>query len=179
MEFLLSSFPAGPEINALYQRLRSRAFRQLRTNSTAQEDALASAVHDGFIIFLDKLQSADMEVRRPEAFAFEIIKRTYWDYRRRVKKQEISRDPSTILLEEPIPNRQRFANGTALFASLGEPFLFQWYQRLPAEDQQLLDLRCQGYKDHEIAQLLERSHGGIRNRFSKLLNEARVVAKVA
>lgn len=178
MECLSSSFPEGPEINALYQRLHSRAFRQLQTNCTAQEDALASALHDGFILFLRKLHNSDFEVLRPESFAFEIIKRTYWDYRRRIKRREIPSDPSTILFAEPIPDRQRFANGTTLFASLQEPFLFHWYQQLSTTDQYLLDLRCQGYKDHEIAEQLQRSHGGIRNRFSKLLNEARMAAKV-
>lgn len=179
MDYLSSSFPEGPEINDLYERLRQQAFRKLlRTRHSALEDALASAVQDGFMIFLRKLQTADLEVQRPEAFAFEIIKRTFWDYRRRAQRCEFPQDPAELIPSD-LYHRPRFADGDALFGSLPESFLLHWYQRLPAADQQLLDLRCQGYQDQEIADLLQRSHGGVRNRFSKLLDEARKIARAS
>lgn len=177
METLSSTLPAGPELNLLYERLRRKAARLVRSHRNPHfQDAFDSAMQDGFLIFLRKLRTSDLPVKHPEAFALEIIKRTFWDYRRRAQRRELPHDPADL---SPTPfdfnYRPRYADGNTLFASLPEPFLWDWYQRLLPFDQRLIDLRCLGYQDWEIAKLMDRSYGNIRNRFSKLLAAAREV----
>lgn len=173
MENLLSALSVGPELVNLYDRLRVRASRQLlQGREVHQEDALANALQDGFLIFLRKLRTSTQVIRNPEVFAFEIIKRTFWDYRRRAIRREIPQDPAELIPRD-IYYRPRFADGSSLFASLPEEHLWHWYQCLPELDQQLIDLRCLGYKDQEIAHLLHLSHGGVRNKFSKLIKAAK------
>jgi RNA polymerase sigma factor (sigma-70 family) len=173
MEYLSSVTPATPELNHLYNRLRIRAQRKfLPQAQTRYEDALASAVQDGFLIFLRKQRTTEQQIRNPEAFAFEIIKRTFWDYRRRAQRRDVPQDPAELTPYDLYP-RPRFANGDSLFASLPEPYLWHWYQKLSSADQQLIDLRCLGYGHREIAQLLQMSYGNVRNKFSNLIKAAK------
>lgn len=180
MEHNSSLSPTPSDWNAFFKHLRQRAHQQLLGRQVAYylKDALESAVSDGLLIFQQKLACADIQVQCPEAFAFEIVKRTYWDYRRRAQsKQRVQFDQLEVLQE--LSQKQRFADGEQLFANLSEPHLWKWYKHLSARDQKMIDLRCQGYYDHEIAVQIGLSHGGVRNCFSKLLSAARLIAQSA
>lgn len=180
MEHTSSLFPTESDWNAFFEQLRQMARRQLLGKQTAfhLSDALESAVTDGFLIFRHKLACSDIPVRNPQAFAFEIVKRTYWDYRKRARSSALPEADQLNFLQQ-LAHRERFANANQLFGSLHDVHLWHWYQGLSARDQKMIDLRCQGYLDHEIAKKIGLSHGGVRNCFSKLLSSARRIARSA
>ncbi|WP_367389038.1 RNA polymerase sigma factor [Lewinella sp. LCG006] len=153
-----------------------KAYRLLlKPHESHLEDALHSAVQDGILIFLDKLSSMTDTIEYPEAFAFEIIKRNYWDKRRKAMRCL----NENLLCLITFRDRQRYLNAEVLFDSLPEPQLLHWFHQLSPRDQRILNLRCQGYQDDEVAAQLGLSYGGVRNIFSRLLTQARELVKRA
>ncbi len=166
-------------VEAYYYYLRERAFGifcrapQGSPEFLAMEDCFSQA----FMTFLHKVQSGQYCHRNLDAYALGIVKYCYSDA---LKRQ--GRHPCAELSPAAEPaDTPPAAPPTAesCFEALPDLHLFHWYHDLEELPRRLLDLRCQGYNHHEIAERLPQrpAPGTVRNWFSQLVREARKVVR--
>lgn len=164
-------------VDAYYYYLRERAFgifcRQPQGSPEylAMEDCFSQA----FLIFLDKVRSGQYRHRKLDAFALGIVRNCYSDTRKGLRRHAWAELPPTADLPDQPPAIPLTAE--SFFESLPGFNLIHWYRSLEALPRRLLCLRCQGYNHREIAEQLSLSPGGVRNRFSHLIREAREVSR--
>lgn len=134
------------------------------------EDCFSTA----FLKFLARIKAADFEPRNLDAYALEVIKRTYLNTRKKHK--------SLVLFTDQLPDLPQpvaeppVQNAADLFIRFQQKKLSRWYRQLPPRQRKMLDLRAQGWEYQEIATAVGVSYGVLRNHFSKLLREARKLA---
>lgn len=155
-----------------YHHIRPKAGIMIRRlYSKDPVDWLEDCFSQAFLTLLRKIRSGNYEHRNLDAFALQIIKFTYSNARRK----RLALVP--LICEVPdIPTAAPgFTTTGELFEQLQQKKLSRWYKRLPLLKQRMLDLRMQGLDYKEIAEELDFSHGVIRNKFARLLKEARAV----
>ena len=162
-------------LNSYYSHIHPKAVIIIHRIFPADpSDWLEDCFSTAFLTFLKKIRCPNFQARNIDAYALEIIKRTYFNAR---KKQK-----SLAILTDEIPERAHLSpepsvkNADELFSNLQQKKLLRWYRQLPPRYRRILDLRTQGWDYKEIAEEVNISHTLLRNHFSKLLREARKLA---
>ena len=162
-------------IGRYYRYLRERAFGLFCYGPKgspawlAMEDCFSLA----FLAFLRKARSPEFEPRNLDAFALEVVRRSFLDT---LKKQRRHSWAELSPASEPADKPAVFHLTAASFFDEQPGFLLiQWYFTLKKDWRRILDLRIQGYNHKEIARELRLAPGAVRNRYSKLAREARQV----
>ena len=166
-------------LTRFYSELHRRTRHYVRKHYGAFAlDVLDDCFPKAFHVLLQKVQSDAYRHDNLEAFAFGIVKYTFLEARRRAAAKEQLCDPAE--LPEPGPSAASyFSTGDELFDHLGCDRHLLWYERLSFREQQILDLRLQGYPHEEIAAAVGLSCGSVRNAYSRLIEQARGIADEA
>ena len=160
-------------ITTFYYRVRKRIYLHFKLRSTDfQMQQLDDCINRGFLKFLEKIRSESFKTVNLEGYAFTIIK-GYFKNQTRNRKTLISFAPET--LPEVEPTTAKCYSAEDFFDTHTSERLKHWFQTLSQRDQQIFDLQLKGYKQKESAQLLNLSHGSLRNIYSQLIQEARKI----
>lgn len=162
-------------LHHFYYRLRRITSRSLLSRYGVQyRELFAEAFTDAFLILLRKVQSDAYEHRNLEAFAFGIVKYTFRDAVRRSRQREVPTPPEELPDQLSPEDRPVFGTAAEWLEDLDHPKLLRWFRQLSARDQQLLDLRLQGYSLQEMAELSGLAYGTVRNVYSKMLSSSMI-----
>lgn len=162
-------------IGRYYRYLRERAFALFcyAPKGSPAWLAMEDCFNLAFLAFLEKARRPQFEPRNLDAFALEVVRRSFLDTLKKERRhsyaelsaaQEPADEPATVHL-----------TAGSLFEGLPDLLLLHWYFRLEALSRRLLDLRVLGYNHKEIAGQLPLAPGTVRNRFSELVREAKGV----
>ena len=167
-------------VEAYYYYLRERAFGIFcagrprgSTAYLAMEDCFSLA----FMTLLEKVRSGGYEHRNLDAFALGIVRNCYSDAQKKMRRHAWGELSTAAEPRDEAPAIHLSA--ASLFDELPEIHLLHWYFGLEQMSQRILDLRAQGYNHYEIAELLPLAPGTVRNRFSRMVREAREVVQAA
>ncbi len=160
-------------LQSFLQRLHTRADRVLLGRYGRHlRPVLQEAVHDGFLLFLQKLeQTEEPSLAKAERFALGIVRRTFLNALRRERRHGHTGEEE--LSGQASSDRSTYTSAGALLADRYGDTYYQWYTQLPAEQQHCLDLQLQGYNLKEVSELLGRSHGTVRNWMSAMKQEGK------
>lgn len=137
---------------------------------TALQDSLSLA----YMTILGKVRSGAYQSGNFSAFCIEVLKRCWWDERKRAQRHNYGLLPERL----PAPARERPAGSfKATLDNDAEDALLHWVQARPALDRHILELSWQGYNLMEIAEYLGLAYGTTRNRASALRRSARAKAR--
>lgn len=159
-------------IRNFYDRVYRMTYRSLAASYGPQHrETFADCFSQAFLILLRKIRSDAVAPNKLEAFAFGIVRYTFWDAVRRSRRRELPTAPED-LPEVAASGPTQYSSAGEWLATLDHPQLLVWFEGLSDRQQRLLDLRLQGYKLREIAELTGLAHGTLRNVLPELLRRA-------
>lgn len=161
-------------LRIFYLRLRRRSYAQLRTKYPDYHlQVLDDCFNMAFLKFLQKIGEPNFKLNNLEAYAFQFVLRFFKNALKRAKS-------SKLQSLDNVPQPSLFISSAShsiddLLQRYAPDKLYNWYLSLPDTEKQLLQLRMEGYKLEEIAPLVGRSFGTIRNKNAKLVNSAKAL----
>ncbi|MEZ5038498.1 MAG: sigma-70 family RNA polymerase sigma factor [Saprospiraceae bacterium] len=157
------------------QKLKERVYKQFQKHYGAHHLSwLDDSLSEAFIIILDKVDHKLPEKLSFDNYAFGIVKFSFYNLLRKSSKEPTL--PQDNVPEQLHFDRRIHTTAFAFFDWEGYDLLLQWYQQLSDRDQQLLDLRSQGFSNKEIAKELKLADGTVRNVVADLIKEAKGIA---
>lgn len=154
------------------QRLRNRVYGKFRKKYPEHQHSwIDDSLSEAMIILLHKMDNQLPSHLSLDNYAFGIVKYSFYALVRKSRKEPTL--PQDEFPEQSRADRRFHATLHSLFNWEGQDSHLQWFRQLSDREQQLLDLRAQGFSNKEIAAKLKLADGTVRNLLSGLMKKAK------
>jgi RNA polymerase sigma factor (sigma-70 family) len=158
-----------------YEQLQRRVRRYFGSRYKGRDlNILDECFSTAFQTLLEKLRQGEYKQGNLNAYAFTIVKFTFFDARRKAYRgpELTSLEVLSDMADETFPPIRTAGD---LFDDVAEEGLLDWYLALSRRDQEIMDMRAQGFSHDEIAGRMGLNCGSVRNIFQRLIRQAREV----